>query len=88
MEGGWKQHPSMEYGCGAWWRAGHSDPATAWTSHPPLPRATPQKHIFICIPVSPAALAGFQTVQRKMTKELAVYAIDIYCNSTLLHFLY
>lgn len=30
-----------------------------------------------------AALVGFQTAPRKMTKKLVVYAISIYCKNTL-----
>lgn len=41
---------------------------------------------FVSFEVSPAALAWFQTARRQLTKELAVYAIDSYCNSTLLIF--
>lgn len=38
---------------------------------------------FVNIQVSLAALVGFQTGLRKMTKKLVVYAISVYCDNPL-----
>lgn len=72
MEGDKKLCPDMDSGCGAPWRAGsHFFPGS------------PVRDTFYQHQGLMAALVGFQTALRKMTKELVIYAISIYCDSTL-----